>query len=79
MDGPHGAYSGDGPGGGVDRTQVDGLPEGEVVGEEKPLLAVRQDLIAQDREQRLLDVALEVVRIDADLQVDLQGDILRRN
>jgi hypothetical protein len=79
MDSPDGADSGDGPGGCVHRTQVDGLPEGEVIREEKPLLAVRQDLIAQDREQSLLDVALEIVGIDADFQIDLQRDILRRN
>ena len=78
VDGPHGAHSGDGPGRGVHRAQINRLTESEVVREEESLLAVRQDLIAEDGEQRLLDIALEVVRIDADLQVDLQRDILRR-
>ena len=71
-------HAGDGAGRGVDRAQVNGLPEGEVVGVEEALLAVGQNAVAQDLQQRLLDVALKVVGIDADRERDLQRDVLRR-
>src|ERR1700721_1141500 len=62
----HAGNSGDSQHRGVDRAEIDRLPEGEVIGEEEPGLAVGENLIAEYLQQRLLHVGREVAGIDAD-------------
>ena len=58
-----GGDAGDGARSGVDRAEVNGLAEGEVVRREVAGLAVGLRLAAENLEQRLLDVRLEVIGI----------------
>ena len=62
----------------IDRAQVNGLSECEVVGIEKTLLAVRQYSIAQHLQERLLNVIPKIIRVHANLQFDLELNILGR-
>ena len=64
---------------GIYRAEIDRLAEGEVIGVEVTRgWPLGKSLAAQHLQQRLLHVALEVIGVDADVSVDLQGNILRR-
>src|SRR5436190_18344108 len=58
-------------------TRINRLPKREVVRMEDPQSTVRQDLVAEDFKQRALNIFKEVIRLNADSQVDLQRHINR--
>src|SRR5262245_58042732 len=59
---PDKSHAGDRPGRGVQRAEIDRLPEGEVVRMEQPTPAIGQHAAAENPKQLRLDVASKIVR-----------------
>ena len=61
-----------------DSAYIDILPECEVIGVKESQLAARQFARAEDIEQRSLDVGPLVIRQGADLELEVERNIARR-